>query len=111
MAVLLENSAVKWLLEQLSPSVIALLFISLLIIWLTLRVNRLITSALSQEAEQTQQIAIAEKRISKLQQLLSSAPCISKNNATWLQDDHRNGGQPAEQIKCQYFAAKERGEK
>lgn len=107
----LENESVKWALNQLSPSTVALIFISVLIIWLTLRVNRLITSALSQEAEQTRQILVAEKRISKLQQLISAAPCVSKNNATWLQDDHRNGGLPVEQIKCQYHAAKERGEK
>ena len=110
MGVTFEKNAVEWLLSQLSPTVIAVLFITFLTAWLTFRVNRLITTALAQEGEQTARIAILEKQQGKNIQLISSAPCISKVNGLWLADIKRNGGQPPEPVECQYLSAKRRVE-
>jgi hypothetical protein len=43
------------------------------------------------------------KQIHKTITLISSCPCVSKRNATWLQDKNQNGGQAPEAIECVYL--------
>ena len=85
-----------------------LLFVAViaLAVTVTVRYNKKIGQALAERHE----IEILKKQQGKIIQLLEAAPCISKKNATWLTDERQNE-QPPEGIKCQYHAAKERGEK
>jgi hypothetical protein len=61
-------------------------------VFIVIRVNK----AISKDKKQ-------EKQQKKIIQLVSACPCISKNNATWLQDPARNGGQPPERVICKYM--------
>jgi hypothetical protein len=104
----LEKLSIGWLVENCPPSLLIVIVVAILAGWLSLRVNRLITEALSQESSQTSRIAATEKQQRKAEQLISACPCISKHNATWLQDKSRNGGELPEKIACVYMQAKGR---
>lgn len=107
----LEKFTWSYITENCPPGLLAGLILFMLTIWLVLRINKVITHAADSQAEQVTRIILLEKQQRKLEQTISSAPCVTKNNGLWLQDSKRNGGQPPEPIKCQYLAAKERGEK
>lgn len=102
----LENWSVKYLLEHCPPELLAIIAITCLVSWLTLRLNKYISGGIGLQ----ERLTVVEKQQRKIEQLLESCPCICKANATWLQDKARNGGQPPEKICCLYLAAKERGE-
>ena len=104
---MIESWSLKYLLEMCPPSVMATVAIAVLVSWLTLRLNKFISGGIDQQ----DRVRALEKQQRKAEQLLESCPCITKCNATWLQDKGRNGGQPPERVACQYLAAKERGEK
>jgi hypothetical protein len=106
------QKALEWALENAPPPVVVLIVAAILVVvifWLSYRINRLINTALSQEQAQTADIAAGKKQQRKLEQLVEKMPCISKGNATWLQDSTRNGGQPPEPVECEYSRAKKLG--
>lgn len=103
----LENLTLKWLFDHCPPDIIALVIVAVLVSWLTIRVNKYLSGGIGQ----VERLATIEKQQRKLEQLIESCPCVSKANATWLQDKVRNGGQPPEKICCHYLAAIERDEK
>lgn len=107
---LLEKFSSEWLLKNISPELAALTAVLFIVGWLAIRISRVINQAHAQEAEQTARIMLLEKQERKLIQLISACPCVSKSNATWLQDQARNGGQPPEKIACVYLVAKEKGQ-
>lgn len=90
-------------------SYLVVFMILLLVIWLTIRIDKLVTKAISKEELQNNRIdelfsenAILKKRVEKLMQTVSLLPAVDKKNATWLLDDKRNGGQPPEAIVCKW---------
>ncbi|MBF0406483.1 MAG: hypothetical protein HQM10_03955 [Candidatus Riflebacteria bacterium] len=92
----------KYLIQQVlnnTPSMILLMIavISLAVI-VTMRVNK----AISKEGEQNSRIEIVEKQLHKTETIVTACPCISKENATWLQDKTRNGGKPPETVRCPF---------
>jgi len=101
---------IAWAVENCPPQLVAVIVLVTLTALLTWRVNVVVSKALSQEQEQSKKIQALEKQQHKLIQLISSAPCVTKNNGLWLQDPGRNGGQPAEPIKCKYEEAKRKVE-
>lgn len=102
--------ASDWVKAHVSNELIALVLFLCLIVWIAVRINKVIEQAHSKEAEQNARILILEKQQRKGEQLLSACPCISKRNATWYQDQTLNGGEPPEKIACVYLVAKEKGE-
>jgi predicted ABC-type exoprotein transport system permease subunit len=62
-----------------------------LAVFIVIRINK----AISKDKKQ-------EKQQHKIIQLFTACPCVSKKNATWLQDPARNGGQPPEPVTCKY---------
>ena len=98
---------IAWAVENCPPQLVAVVIICILVAVITYKVNRLVT-AWQQEVEEAK---ILKKQLHKLIQLVTAAPCVSKNNGVWLGDETRNGGQPPEPIKCQYLEAKKAVEK
>jgi len=103
----LEKWSIQYLIDNCPPELIALSVVAILVAWLTYRVNKWLSGGINTQ----ERLDTVEKQQHKCEQLFEACPCITKCNATWLQDKGRNGGQPPEPIKCQYLAAKARGEK
>lgn len=104
------QKALLWVIENSPPPLVVLIvaiIAVILLLWLSYRINKLITGALSQEHSQTKDIAESRKQQRKSEQLLCMCPCISKRNATWLQDVSQNGGQPPEPVECEYLKHKQ----
>lgn len=104
---LLEKHLTALALENIPLTVLLIIAVVALAVIVAVRYNKKIGQAEAERAE----IKVMKKQQEKIIQLLEAAPCISKRNATWLQDETKNGGRPPEPIMCQYHAAKERGEK
>lgn len=102
----LEKWSIQYLIDNCPPELVALSVVVILVAWLTYRVNRWLSGGINTQAR----IEVIEKQQHKTEQLIEACPCVTKANATWLQDKTRNGGQPPEKICCLYLAAKERGE-
>ena len=83
----MEGFVLKTFLDQLEPGQLLLIAAVALIFIVVLRVNAYIT-----------QVKKLEKQQHKVIQTVCALPCISKTNATWLQDISRNGGAPPEPI-------------
>ena len=81
-----------FLLEHLSFGAVLTLFLFAAIVKASLKLD----SKLVKVEENT-------KQIHKTITLISSCPCVSKRNATWLQDKNQNGGQAPEAIECVYL--------
>lgn len=103
----LEKYLTSLALENIPLAALLVVAVVALAVVVTIRYNKKISQA---EADRDE-ARIVKKQQDKIIQLLESAPCISKRNATWLQDETKNGGRPPEPIVCQYHAAKERGDK
>ena len=103
----LEKQLTALALEHIPLAVLLIIAVIALAVVVTVRYNRKISQA---EADRAEAQGV-KKQQDKIIQLLEAAPCISKRNATWLQDETKNGGRPPEPIVCQYHAAKERGDK
>lgn len=83
----MESFVLKTFLDQLDPGQLLLIAAVALIFIVVLRVNSYIT-----------QVKNLIKQQHKAIQTISALPCISKTNATWLQDCTKNGGAPPEPI-------------
>ena len=101
----LEKWSIQYLIDNCPPEFVALSVVVILVAWLTYRVNLWLSGGINTQ----EKIALIEKQQRKCEQLLEACPCVTKANATWLQDRTRNV-EPPEKICCQYLAAKERGE-
>ena len=105
---LLEKHLTTLALENIPLAVLLVITVVALAVVVTIRYNKKINEA---EAERVN-AKIVKKQQEKIIQLIEAMPCVSKPNATWLQDETKNGGQPPDYpINCQYHMAKERGEK
>lgn len=104
---LLEKHLTELALKNLPLAVLLIIAVIALAVIVAVRYNKKIGEAEAERAE----FKTMKKQQEKIIQLLEAAPCVSKRNATWLQDETKNGGRPPEPIMCQYHAAKERGEK
>ncbi len=104
---LLEKHLTELAIENIPLAVLLIIAVVALAVIVAVRYNKKISQAEAERAESK----IMKKQQEKIIQLLEAAPCVSKRNATWLQDEAKNGGRPPEPIVCQYHAAKERGEK
>jgi len=98
----LTGKDIVFAIENCPPELAAVIIICILVAVITYKVNGLVT-AWQQEVEEAK---ILKKQLHKLIQLVTAAPCVSKNNGVWLGDETRNGGQPPEPIKCLYQEAK-----
>jgi len=83
-----ESFVLKTFLDQLTPGQLLLIAAVALIFIVVLRVNSYIT-----------QVKKLVKQQHKAIQTISALPCINKENATWLQDDTKNGGAPPSKIE------------
>lgn len=114
------QKALEWTIENSPPPVVVFIIVVILIVlllWLSYRLNKLISGVLSKEQARDDRIAAVEKEQAtqakqqrKSEQLAEKLPCVVKGNATWLQDKTRNGGQPPEPCVCAYLKAKDEGE-
>lgn len=102
----LEKWSIQYLIDNCPPELIALSVVSILVAWLTYRVNKWLSGGINTQ----ERLDTVEKQQHKCEQLFEACPCITKCNATWLQDKARNGGQPPERVACQYLIAKDKGE-
>ena len=84
----METAVLKAVLSQLTPSQLLLTAVLTLAFVIVARINTYIT-----------QVKRIDKQQHKVEQIISALPCVSKENATWLQDFNRNGGSPPEKIK------------
>ena len=115
--VVTAKDVAKWAAENLPPELLWILAFLGLAVVITWKISRLVaaTTAAYEKHEARfkaveDQQKTEEKQRHKIEQLISAAPCISKNNSLWLQNETRNGGQPPEPIKCLYQEAKRGGE-
>jgi len=83
-----ESFVLKTFLDQLTPGQLLLIAAVALIFIVVLRVNSYIT-----------QVKKLVKQQHKVIETISALPCINKENATWLQDDTKNGGAPPSKIE------------
>ena len=83
-----ESFVLKTFLDQLTPGQLLLIAAVALIFIVVLRVNAYITL-----------VKELDKQQHKVIQTISALPCINKENATWLQDDTRNGGAPPSKVE------------
>lgn len=104
---LLEKHLTELAIENIPLAVLLIIAVIALAVIVAVRYNKKISQAEAERAE----FKVIKKQQEKIIQLLEAVPCVSKRNATWLQDETKNGGRPPEPIVCQYHAAKERGEK
>ena len=105
---LLEKHLTTLALENIPLALLLVIAVVALAVVVTVRYNSKISQA---EADRTD-AAIRKKQQEKIIQLIEAMPCVSKPNATWLQDEAKNGGRPPDYpIKCQYHIAKEGGNK
>ena len=104
----LETLSLKYLFENAPEVLVFIVALCSVFLYVALRVNAVISKAQADREMFINRIDDLEKQQRKNEQLLSAAPCISKNNGLWLQDPKRNGGQPPEPIKCQYLEARRR---
>ena len=102
----LEKWSIQYLIDNCPPELIALSVVAILVAWLTYRVNKWLSGGINTQ----ERLDTVEKQQHKCEQLFEACPCITKCNATWLQDKARNGGQPPERVACQYLIAKNKGE-
>ena len=107
----LETLSIKYLFEHAPETLVFFVALFTVFLYVAIRVNGLISKANADREQYAARVAVLEKQQHKCEQLFEACPCITKCNATWLQDKGRNGGQPPERVACQYLAAKERGEK
>ncbi|HOR57882.1 MAG TPA: hypothetical protein PLV82_04505 [bacterium] len=84
----MESFVLKTFLDQLTPGQLLLIAAVALIFIVVLRVNSYIT-----------QVKKLVKQQHKVIETISALPCINKENATWLQDDTKNGGAPPSKIE------------
>ena len=84
----METAVLKAVLSQLTPSQLLLTVVLALVFIIVTRVNSYIT-----------QVKRLDKQQHKVERIISALPCVSKENATWLQDFNRNGGSLPEKIK------------
>jgi hypothetical protein len=89
---ILEKSGIKFLIDNCPPELLAIIVLIVLVAWLTIIANKFYRKISSS--------AINERQQRKVEQLISIYPCITKKNATWLQDPTRNGGMPPDEIVC-----------
>lgn len=114
------QKALEWTIENSPPPLVVFIVVVILIIlllWLSYRVNKLISKALSKEQARDDRVTTLEhsqadqlKQQRKMEQLAEKLPCISKGQATWLQDKTRNGGTVPGECFCAYLKAKDEGE-
>ncbi len=114
------QKALEWTIENSPPPVvvfIVVVILTVLLLWLSYRVNKLISGVLAKEQARDDRASAIEKEQAaqakqqrKVEQLIEKLPCVSKGQATWLQDKNRNGGQPPESCSCVYLKAKDEGE-
>jgi hypothetical protein len=105
---LLEKHLTTLALENTPLALLLVIAVVALAVVVTVRYNSKINQA---EADRND-AAIRKKQQEKIIQLIEAMPCVSKPNATWLQDEAKNGGRPPDYpIKCQYHIAKEGGNK
>jgi hypothetical protein len=83
-----ESFVLKTFLDQLDSGQLLLIAAVALIFIVVLRVNSYITL-----------VKKLDKRQHKVIQTISALPCINKENATWLQDDTKNGGAPPSKVE------------
>lgn len=83
----MEGFVLETFLERLTSNQLLLTAVVVLVFIVITRVNAYVT-----------QVKRMDKQQRKLEQVISALPCISKENATWLQDYTRNGGTPPEKI-------------
>jgi hypothetical protein len=103
----LEKQLVGLVIDNVPLAILLIIAVIALAATIAVRYNKKISAA---EADR-QKHTVCKKQQEKILQLLENAPCISKRNATWLQDETKNGGRPPEPINCQCrcSATKERG--
>lgn len=101
----LEKWGFQWVVDNVPPQTIGIVAVFALAMWLVLRVNNVISEKQAADEEVKDSVKLLTKQQHKTQQLVSACPCVSKTNATWLQDCDRNGGGPPDPIKCQYMEA------
>ncbi|MBF0406700.1 MAG: hypothetical protein HQM10_05060 [Candidatus Riflebacteria bacterium] len=92
----------KYLIQQFLNNTPSLILLMIAVICLAVIVTMRVNKAINKEGEQNSRIEIVEKQQHKSEQVISACPCISKENATWLQDKERNGGKPPEAVKCPF---------
>ena len=111
--VVTAKDVAKWAGENLPPELIAILVFLGIAVMITWKISSLVAATTAAYEKHEARFKAVEERQEKdrkqrhkLEQLISAAPCISKVNGLWLQDEARNGGQPPEAIQCKYEDAK-----
>lgn len=102
----LEKWGFQWIIDNVSPQTIGIVAVFILAMWLVLRVNKVVSDKQANDEEVKDNVRLLTKQQHKTQQLVSACPCVSKKNATWLQDPLLNGGAPPDPVICQFLEAK-----
>ncbi len=83
-------------------SILLIIIILILTIWMAVKIDR----ALHKSTEDTdffkKKLEIEEKQRLKIETLVADLPCVSKENATWLQNVNKNGGACPGKNVCKY---------
>ena len=103
---LITAKDIAWAVENCPPQLVAVCVIVLLVAWLTIKVDRVVTAGLKRIDDLAAENKMLKKQQHKLIQLISAAPCVSKANGIWLGDEGRNGGQSPEPIMCRFEQSK-----
>lgn len=105
----LEKLSLEWLRSNISPELAAVIAVLFIVVWLTVRINKVITQAHFKEEEQNKRLALCEKRSTKIINAICETPCFKESsaNCVWIQKDDRNGGSLPEQVACPLLKERE----
>lgn len=95
----IQKFTLDWFMQKCPPDLAAVVILTGLLLWLALRINRVISHAYDQEAQQTARLDVLEKQLGKTIALICRCPRVSKKNGMWLQNPAKNGGEPPDEIE------------
>jgi len=99
----MEAIILKWLSTHLGILFGGIFIIIITTIVVMIRVNHLLNTVkeFKEEFEQHKEyVKKIDKRTKKMTYIMGQCPSIPRENALWVQDDTRNGGQPPEKSAC-----------
>lgn len=98
MATLIEQYIITQILTNTPLVLLLLLGVVILTIMIVLKVEM----SKKHTRKQAERLDNLERQQIKIIQMLSMAACVTKNNATWLQDPRKNGGNPPDGLDCKF---------
>lgn len=87
---------------NVSTSILLIGITLILTIWIAIKIDRGRNRDNAETEMFKKKFEISEKQRIKLETLVAELPCVDKENATWLQNINKNGGECPSKNICKY---------